>query len=280
MAEPAALPAISVEEVREYFCCPYIWWFRNLDLPLEDREQLKRLMHDPEFARQRYMPLEVSRMGCIGFLSVSGAVAGMVTIIASRLVVGPVEDLMAILMAVGWLTMIPSLIGIRFWLRWRRRTPRFDGPLPGRVLLQHDPLQERRVLISAQHGITGSPGYMLEYGRELMVAEIHTVEAPKTLADSDQAQLIAHALLAEDEFRKRPVRGFLVYPDRTFEVRITEERVGHLLDALKVMREARAANSIPEARPSWHLCPACPLVDCPKRVAGSEPPAEEPPMPV
>ncbi|MEO0073781.1 MAG: hypothetical protein ABIK43_03885, partial [candidate division WOR-3 bacterium] len=65
----------SIEEVRDWFWCPFIWWLRRQGLALEQEHRLQRLTGHPAAASPRTLPYEVSRLGPGGSLIIAGIVS-------------------------------------------------------------------------------------------------------------------------------------------------------------------------------------------------------------
>ncbi len=260
---------ISVSEIRDFFCCPYIWWFRNLPLRLEDQERLQRVKQEPGMARHRTMPFEVKRTGYLWLFSIACAVSAVVAWVMFSIFrgSGSIGLLVYSLMLIGTVFVAFSIYGIVRWYGWRRRTPAYDRAILGEVLFWGDVERERKTVHAASYGIVGDLNCVARQGRKLATTESRSVETPKFLLDQDRMQAVAQALLAEVEFGARPERAYVVYPDRTFEVRMVPAEVGRLQAAVRIMRTAVETGQMPEASPARHLCSACPITACPKRIA-------------
>jgi len=266
-------PEIPVSEIRDYFCCPYIWWFRGAPLGLEQQEQLLRAKSDPSMKRTRTMPFEIPRTALALLLAIAWAVAGIVSWITGNLfknepTVGPEVYTLHYL---GLAMMGFSIYRMVRWFRWVQRTPAFDRALPGEPLFDSANENEPRIFHAPRYGITGTLHTVVKLDDKLITSETRSVETPKTFTDQDRMQAVAEALLAEAEFGQLPEYAYIVYPDRTFEVRMVPAEIQRLQDALQKMRTATETGQMPDALPSWYLCPACPIPTCPKRI-GEVPP--------
>jgi CRISPR-associated exonuclease Cas4 len=126
-----------------------------------------------------------------------------------------------------------------------------------------------RLLTAPEHGLSGRPDYVIKQGEDLIPVELKSGAAPKKSYDSDRMQVIAQALLVEAEFGTRPAFGLVQYPGKTFRVSVRPQSVTRLLDAVRLMREARATGLMPDVPPSWFYCPTCTRTTCPKRAKQS-----------
>ncbi len=122
-----------------------------------------------------------------------------------------------------------------------------------------------RVLQAPDFHLSGVPDYVVRQGPDYIPVEVKSGRRPRKLYDSDRMQLTAQALLVEAEFGKRPTHGYVLYPDRVFDVRIRPKDIERITEGVQIMREARQAGDMPDVYPSWFLCSTCPSVGCPKR---------------
>ncbi len=268
--DAAARSEVTVEEIRDFFCCPYIWWLRDTPLSLEHREQLARLKQEPGAGRSRTMPFEVPGTGLLWLFSIACAVAALIAWSISWLLRH--ESLYLIVYSlnlIGTVVMGFSIYFIVRWYCWRQRTPDYLRAIPGDVLSRDDVERDRKLVRASRYGIAGHLNCVVRQGRNLATLETRSLVTPKRLTVQDRMQAVAQALLAEAEFGVRPGYAYVVYPDRTFEVRIGRYEVEQLLAAVRTMRRSRETGQPPEAKPAWHLCPACPLVSCPGRIAAA-----------
>ena len=259
---------VTLAEIRDYSSCPYIWWFRNVPLSLEDQERLQRVRQEPGLARTRTLSFEVPQTPAFRLFSLACLAAGLVFWVLSAVFgrSGSLGPLLNALSLAGTAFLAIGLIGIIRWSRWRQRTPAFDRTLPGRVLFLEANERERRFVRAAQYGIAGPLNCVFRHKDKLATVESRSLETPESLRIQDRMQAVAQALLAEAEFGDRPERAYVVYPDKTFEVRMVPDEVQPLLQAIRVMRTAGETGKMPEAPPAWNLCLGCPLAVCPKRV--------------
>lgn len=248
-----------------------MWWFRNVPLSLEQQEQLMKAKNDPSMTRTRTMPFDVRRTSNFMLFSIACAGAAVITRIFSSMLSGPLGPLLWTLNLSGLILMAFSTAGIVRWYRWRKRTPRYDGLLPGEVRYCNTAEQAQQIFHATQYGVSGALEYVLQQGKKLVTMEARSVETPKALTDQDRMQAVARALLVEAEFGRRPEYAYVVYPNKVFEARIRDETVKRLLDAVSVMRAATRTGKMPDATPAWHVCPQCPIGECPKRIGTVNP---------
>lgn len=123
-----------------------------------------------------------------------------------------------------------------------------------------------KLLHAHRFHLSGKPDYVVKRGTEFLSVEVKSGATPRELYDSDRMQVVAQALLVEEEFGQRPKVGYVRYADKTFKVKISPKSVEKVEKAIAVMREARATATIPDAYPAWYLCPTCKRTSCPKRV--------------
>jgi CRISPR/Cas system-associated exonuclease Cas4 (RecB family) len=271
-ASSPAKGEITLSEIRDYFSCPYVWWFRNVLLSLEDQERLQRVRQEPGLARTRIVSFEVPRTPAFGLFSMASLAAGLIFWILSVVFrrTGPLGPLLNALSLAGTAFLAIGLIGIIRWSRWRQRTPAFDRALAGKVLFLEANERERRLVRAAQYGIAGPLNCVFRHKGKLATMEYRPLETPKSLCIQDRMQAVAQALLAEAEFGERPEYAYVVYPDKTFGVRMIPDEVQPLLHVIRIMRTAGETATMPEAPPAWNLCPACPIPACPKRVVADK----------
>ncbi len=254
---------ITVHEIRDFFCCPYMWWFRNEPLKLEERERLQKLKQEPGWARSRTMPLEKTKTGSFWLFSIAFAVAAAVAWLLARWFGGSnVDMLLYTLRFIGTVFLGFSIYYIVRWLRWRRRTPFYDRQLPGEVLFWQEHEPELATVHATDYGIAGELNIVIQRTRDIITMEYRSVVTPEGLTEPDRMQAVARALLAEAEFGERPAQAYIVYPDRTFEVPLSTGEVRRLLDAVFTMHRAEEVGHLPALARPEHLCPTCPIAVC------------------
>ncbi len=167
----------------------------------------------------------------------------------------------------GYVFLVLAAACVLLWLLFGRGFGRRPAGMPdGEVVYCGHREPGSRLLHAPNHHLAGKPDYIVKQGDEFTPVEVKSGPRPKKLYRSDRMQLTAQALLVEAEFGKRPARGYVLYPDRAFDVAIRPKDIDRLTEALQIMRKARETKRIPDAYPSWFLCPTCPNVRCPKRV--------------
>jgi hypothetical protein len=261
-------PEVPIAELRDYACCPYMWWLRNAPLSLWDQEQLQIVKQDPGMGRRRTVPFEIEKTGTAWLLTIAFVATGIIFWIVSGLTkqMTDIAAIADIFFYIGTLLQAYAIVSLVRWYRWRVRTPGFDRPKPGRMLYEDTGEGEPVVFHAPGHGICGRLHYVTRYKQHLAVMEFRCTETPRFLSAQDRMQAVAEALLAETEFRERPKYAYVVFPDRTFTVKIVAQEVQPVLDAVNVIRSANATGQMPDALPAWNLCPGCPIPDCPKRM--------------
>ena len=137
--------------------------------------------------------------------------------------------------------------------------------LKGEVVYSGIDNRNARILQAPRFHLSGIPDYIIKQNNEYIPVEIKSSSTPKKLYDSDRMQVVAQALLVEAEYGKRPTRGFVQYPNRTFTVKIQPKYINKLEQALCIMRKAKETGFIPNLYPSWYYCPTCLRTNCPKR---------------
>jgi len=260
---------VSVQEIRDFCCCPYMWWFRNEPLELIDRERLQKLRQEPGWGKPRTMPFEVERTGLFWLFSIALAFASGIAWLLAKWLSGP-EDMPVLVYAlelVGMVTLGFSIYFIVRWLQWRQRTPFYDRQLPGEVLFWEENEPELGVVHATEYGIWGRLNVVLQRVKDVVTMEYRSIETPKRLTEQDRMQAVAQALLAEAEFGVRPTRAYVVYPDRTFEVPVDNDEVKRLLDTVFAMHRAEELGHLPEPSRALHLCLNCPITACKTQAA-------------
>lgn len=179
--------------------------------------------------------------------------------------------------AAPWVLMIMSLvwlfISLSFLLRalWKQEEARDYVARTGLVhgeLAYSDLDRPGETLRSKKYDISGRPDYVVRRGDEHLPVEVKTGRTPQAPHDSHLMQLGIYCLLVEEIYGRRPSRGYLQYPERTFEVPFTADFRDKVLETTLRMRLAQMTGTIHRDHERVGKCRGCSRrALCPERLA-------------
>ena len=105
--------------------------------------------------------------------------------------------------------------------------------------------------------LTGRLDYLVEQGDLLIPVEVKTGRTPQAPYDSHIFQLAAYCLLVERALGKRPTRGIVKYPQRSFSVDYTTALEAALLDLLAEIRIYIRKRTVARSHDSPARCGGC-----------------------
>jgi CRISPR-associated exonuclease Cas4 len=162
-----------------------------------------------------------------------------------------------ILMSLTWL-----LVALGFLLRamWKedaaKQVVKANGLVDGE-LMYSDLDRPGETLKSAKYDLSGRPDYIVRRGDEFIPVEVKTGRTPETPHESHVMQLGVYCLLVEEKYGKRPTRGVLQYPERTFELPFTGEFRDRVLETTLKMRWAEMTGSAHRTHNQPGKCRGC-----------------------
>ena len=179
--------------------------------------------------------------------------------------------------AAPWLLMSMSLlwlfISLGFLLRaiWKQDQARDFVAQTGLVhgeLAYSDLDKPGETLRSERYAISGRPDYVVRRGDEYLPVEVKTGRTPDAPHDSHLMQLGTYCVLVEEVYGRRPSRGYLQYPERTFEVPFTADFRDKVLETTLRMRLAQMTGVIHRNHERVGKCRGCSRrALCPERLA-------------
>lgn len=175
-----------------------------------------------------------------------------------------------------WVLMGMSLlwlfIALGFLLRamWKQDEARVHVAKAGLVegeLAYSDLDRPGETLRSEKYDLAGRPDYIVRRQEEYLPVEVKTGRTPDTPHDSHLMQLGVYLVLVEEQYGRRPSRGYLQYPERTFEVAFTDEFRDKVLETSLRMRLAEMTGVIHRNHERVGKCKGCSRrALCPERL--------------
>jgi CRISPR-associated exonuclease Cas4 len=104
-----------------------------------------------------------------------------------------------------------------------RHHERSFGVLSGTHLYADTQAKPGVTLYARTIPLVGKPDYIVRKGQSIVPVEIKTGKTPATPFENHAMQLAAYCLLVHERYGKRPHMGYLVYPDRQFQVEYSAE---------------------------------------------------------
>jgi CRISPR-associated exonuclease Cas4 len=157
-----------------------------------------------------------------------------------------------------------ALLGLALTVLWLARKSRTATGLPAGRLVYSDTTRwqpVKRPLFSRFHRLTGRPDYLVRQGRDVIPVEVKSGHTPSNGPyTSHILQLAAYCLLVEEEHRRRPPRGIIVYAseaDHAFEIDYTPALTEELLSVLDEMRYALAEGAAQRDHDQVARCQTC-----------------------
>ncbi|HUR69632.1 MAG TPA: CRISPR-associated protein Cas4 [Candidatus Thermoplasmatota archaeon] len=176
-----------------------------------------------------------------------------------------------------WILMIMSLlwlfVALGFLLRamWKQEEARVFVAKAGLVqgeLAYSDLDKPGETLRSEKYDLSGRPDYIVRRDEEYIPVEVKTGRTPDAPHDSHLMQLGVYCILVEENYGRRPSRGYLQYPDRVFEVPFTDEFRDKALETTLRMRLATMTGVIHRNHERAGKCKGCSRrALCPERLA-------------
>ena len=175
-----------------------------------------------------------------------------------------------------WVLMSMSLlwllIALGFLLRamWKQEEAREHVVKAGLVegeLAYSDLDRPGEALRSERYTLSGRPDYVVRRGDEYLPVEVKTGRTPDQPHDSHIMQVGVYCILVEEAYGRRPSRGYLQYPERTFEVPFTNEFRDKVLEATLRMRLAEMTGVVHRNHERAGKCRGCSRrALCPERL--------------
>lgn len=123
-------------------------------------------------------------------------------------------------------------------------------------------------LRSERYTLSGRPDYVVRRGEEFLPVEVKTGRTPQEPHDSHLMQLGVYCILVEEAYGTRPSRGYLQYPERTFEVAFDDDFRDKVLETTLRMRLAEMTGTIHRDHERVGKCRGCSRrAICPERLA-------------
>lgn len=123
-------------------------------------------------------------------------------------------------------------------------------------------------LRSEKYDLSGRPDYIVRRHEEYLPVEVKTGRTPDAPHDSHLMQLGVYCILVEEQYGRRPSRGYLQYPERTFEVAFTDAFRDKVLETTLRMRLSEMTGVIHRNHERVGKCKGCSRrALCPERLA-------------
>lgn len=113
------------------------------------------------------------------------------------------------------------------------------------------------VLVNRELGLCGKPDRIQMTTSGIVVWEFKSGKTPPEPYHSHILQLTAYAMLVEKEYNTIVHRGYIRYPERTFEVDISEQLRREVMEKIRRMREVMRNGSPRRNHNSPRRCARC-----------------------
>jgi CRISPR-associated exonuclease Cas4 len=149
------------------------------------------------------------------------------------------------------------VLGLGLFLLARRGRQRSGVPA-GDVIYSDTWQRVEQPLFSRKLGLTGRPDYLVEHSGCLVPVEVKSAAAPPDGPyDSHVFQLAAYCVLVAEHYGRRPARGYIRYPDRSYVVEFTAALERQVLGLLEQMRAEAEAEDVHRSHNSAARCRGC-----------------------
>lgn len=263
--------AYSAAEVERYVYCPLSWALsqrgETMDAILQAGEAEHAAFGSRIGAWRRVLDQHHAALRVALYLALTAASAATLALEVVFLDFHGPAPWMLMIMSLLWL-----FIALGFLLRamWKQDEARDYVTQTGLVegeLAYSDLDRPGETLRSEKYDISGRPDYIVRRGEEYLPVEVKTGRTPDAPHDSHLMQLGIYCVLVEEVYGRRPSRGYLQYPERTFEVSFTPEFRDKVLETTLRMRLAEMTGVIHRNHERVGKCRGCSRrAICPERL--------------
>ena len=155
-----------------------------------------------------------------------------------------------------------ALFGLIFgivilWYAHRRQ--RGSGLPGGRVIYSDTRDWERfeTPLYDPDARLTGRPDYLVDKGNQVIPVEVKSSRVSNTPYESHIFQLMAYCLLVESAYGVRPDHGILHYPNKTFEIKYSQDMEIKLRSIMEEIRSLDRRKEVMRSHDHSARCRGC-----------------------
>ena len=105
--------------------------------------------------------------------------------------------------------------------------------------IEYIDIDDSKVFISEEHGISGKPDYVMKLGDHLIPVEVKKGRTPQGPLFSHIIQIAAYCLLIEETTGERPPYGIVKYPEQEHEIEYNNDMKKVLLEKVQDVKRAR-----------------------------------------
>lgn len=263
----------SAAEVERYVYCPLSWALSQrgpeaMDAVLLQGEQDHAALGKTVATWRGVLDQHNDALRVALYLALTAASAATLALEVVLLDFSGIFHWVLILMSLAWL-----FVALGFLLRamWKEKEAHDFVAKAGLVqgeLAYSDLDRPGETLRSEKYDLSGRPDYIVRRAGEYIPVEVKTGRTPETPHDSHVMQLGVYCILVEEIYGRRPSRGVLQYPERTFDVPFTNEFRDKVLETTLRMRLSDMTGVIHRNHERAGKCKGCSRrAACPERLA-------------
>ena len=134
--------------------------------------------------------------------------------------------------------------------------------------IEYIDMDDSKVFISDEHGISGRPDYIIKLGDHLIPVEAKKGRTPQGPLFSHIIQVAAYCLLIEEATGTRPPYGVVKYPEQEHEIEYNDDMKKVLLEKVQEIRRAQDEGEAHRNHKRPGKCRSCSRrTVCPERLA-------------
>lgn len=168
-------------------------------------------------------------------------------------------NLTLMLFALAFLFLLTLVLALVLFLAARVQRAHTGLPWGARIIYTDTGAWQKveRPLVSRRYGLIGKPDYIVTQRGAMIPIELKPNRRARVPYDSDVLQLVAYALLVEENGGTPVPVGWLKYREDVFQVPITQELRARLDDVLTGMRRDLGARDVARSHVEPRRCNAC-----------------------
>ena len=134
--------------------------------------------------------------------------------------------------------------------------------------IEYIDVDDSKVFISDEHGISGRPDYVIKLGDHLIPVEVKKGRTPQGPLFSHIVQIAAYCLLIEESTKNRPPYGIVKYPKQEHEIEYNDDMKKVLLEKVEEIKRARTQGETHRNHNRPGKCRSCSRrAVCPEKLA-------------
>ena len=264
--------AYSAAEVERFVYCPLSWALsqrgETMDAVLQAGEAEHAAFGSRISVWRRVLDQHHAALRVAMYLALTAASAATLALEVAFLDFDGLAPWLLMSMSLLWLFVALGFLLRAMWKQEEAQVIVAESGLVHGELAYSDLDRPGETLRSEKYDLSGRPDYIVRRNGEFLPVEVKTGRTPDAPHDSHLMQLGVYCILVEECYGARPSRGYLQYPEKTFEVPFTDEFRDKVLETSLRMRMAQMTGVIHRNHERVGKCRGCSRrALCPERLA-------------